>query len=173
MSWKNNNASPEERPLHYIGHRPLHKIMSFTHMKKVIRRQDTVLWGSAHTVCTFNCHIWSSNTFTIVFLETGHMGASKRNAVDKASLVIGTRIAAGRALSAFMATWDLEEKELAAGRKGEDLRDQVIPMARKHIPQVLAKIKRDEAVAEERAKQSLIHRDGMNIPKIIGSRFCF
>lgn len=49
------------------------------------------------------CHIWSSNTFTVVFMDSGDMGVSKRNAVDKADLDRGIRIAASRAMGSFVA----------------------------------------------------------------------
>lgn len=148
MSWKNNKPSPEERPLHYIGKRHLHEVIAFSHIEKIVIRHNPELIeeGVAYEVSLFYCHIWSSNTFTVVFMETGHMGVSKRNLLDVATLGRGMRIAAGRALTAFMATWLHEEKLLEEGGKGEDLRDQIIPMARKNVPHLLKKIELDECI---------------------------
>lgn len=167
LSWKHNKASPEEHPLHYIGKRLLHKVMTNEHLVKIIRRFDPDLPGTIGMVADLHCHVWSSNTFTVVFLETGHMGVSKRNAVDEADLNRGVRIAASRALAGFMTTWLQEEKDRHGGLKPSDLRNQIIPMARKNVPPLLEKIQMEE----DRAREALIRRDERHISQSTGTRF--
>lgn len=177
MSWKNNKGSPEERPLHYIGHRQLHEVMALQHIKKVIMRHDATLINKdedsmmVQEVSSLTCHIWSSNTFTVVFMETGHIGCSVRNAVDRAELSRGIRIAASRALGGFMATFLHEEQLRNEGQKAVDLRDQIVPMARKNVPPLLMKIERGERDAEAQARDGLVRRDELNISEAIGGRF--
>lgn len=177
MSWKNGKPSPEERPLHYIGRRLLSKVMSAWHINRILLRHDPTLIdkdGSStmlEEVHSLACHIWSSNTFTVVFMETGHMGVSKRNAVDEGDLDRGIRIAAGRALIGFMASFIHEEELRNESQKEVDLRDQIIPMARKNVPFLLEKIETEERIAYDRARNALIRRDELNISQITGNRF--
>ncbi len=116
MSWNHNKSSPEERPLHYLGAKPTTELITGNHMAKIILRLDPLLGNaiinedlkdlSKETMMKVGrmlCHIWSSNTFTVVFMDSGDMGVSKRNAVDKADLDRGIRIAAARAMGSFVA----------------------------------------------------------------------
>lgn len=196
MSWNKGNASPEENPLHYLGCRALAEVIDGNHLAKIIARHDHHLFeaigggtralaeDAIHQVARLKIHIWSSNTFTVAFMETGHMGCSKRNAVDKAELERGITIASGRAVAGFIMAEKLEWDYMQAGEPGVDLTNQVIPAERHTVAGELEKMKKQQALRdslsanppgpfkdEEQAREWLDRREERNISESTGYRF--
>jgi hypothetical protein len=186
MSYKNNKGSPEERPLHYLRAAELHEMINADHMAKLIERNDSDL-GRAFlegtpeivamviaSVARLRGHIWSSNTFTVVFLETGQMGCAKRNLADEPDIKRSITIAASRAFTGLVLANRVDWLDMEEGRPKKSIMDDVIPMVRKDVPELVEKamtldalhaILSDEAKRDrnDQASTGLANREMRNI----------
>ena len=196
MSWNKGNASPEEYPLHYLGCRALAEVIDGNHLAKIIARHDPYLFeaigggthalaeDAIHQMARLKIHIWSSNTFTVVFMETGYMGCSKRNAIDKAELDRGITIATGRAVASYILAEKLDWDLMQEGKESTNERGRIIPAERQHVIGHLEKIAHQEVIrdsltsnppgpfkTEDEAVEWLNRRDERNISHSTGYRF--
>lgn len=145
MSWNSGNASPEEYPLHYLGRRKVNACIKPEHLGKLITRLDPQLANALRfndteladvaiaQMSRMKVHIWSSGTFTVVFSESGHMGCSKRNAVDDDELARGITLATARAVSAMLIEQRVEYEGMQSGIVPNDNLDQIVPLPRRCV----------------------------------------
>ena len=175
-------------------------MMTGQHLRKLILRIDPQLskdidnaaqtldhggralaYATVTSIAAETGHVWSSNTFTVVFLKSGYMGASKRSASDQPDLERAIRIACSRAVAGFLLSSKLEWEDALNDMVPADQRDTIVPIRRGDIPGENEQISMQEElldaaskfVQEERAKQALVRRDERNISHALGRRFRF